>query len=78
MVDLSYSVRAFNDLKFQRMQYICRLYCQQLLEELELREEFISLCSKCLNFVGNLYRQQLDYIQRRFLLEKSPNILQIE
>ena len=51
MVNLSHSVRAFGDLKYQRLQYICRLHHRKLVEEPELIEEFISLCSQCLTFV---------------------------
>ena len=72
MVNLSHSVRAFGDLKYQRIQYICRLHHRKLVEEPELIEEFISLCSECLTFVDSWSDPKITPSTMRLYSKKVP------
>ena len=72
MVNLSHSVRAFGDLQYQRLQYICRLHHRKLAEEPELIEEFISLCSQCLTFVESWSDPKITPSTMRLYSKKVP------
>ena len=72
MVNLSHSVRAFHDKKYQRLQYICRLHYRKLMDEPALVDEFISLCSQCLTFVEEWNHPKITPSTMRLYSKKVP------
>ena len=72
MVNLSHSVRAFHDKKYQRLQYICRLNYTKLMDEPKLVDEFISLCSQCLTFVDEWNHPKILPSTMRLYSKKVP------
>merc|ERR1711884_813012 len=72
MVNLSHSVRAFSDSKYQRIQYICRLHHRKLVGEPDLIEKFITLCSECLTFVDSWSDPNITPSTMRLYSKKVP------
>ena len=72
MVNLSHSVRAYGDLKYQRLQHICRLNYRILAENPNLIEEFISLCSESLTFVKDWSDKKITPSTMRLYSKKIP------
>ena len=72
MVNLSHSVRAFHDKKYQRLQYICRLNYKKLTKEPALVDEFIELCSQCLTFVDEWNHLKISPSTMRLYSKKVP------
>ena len=72
MVNLSHSVRAYGDLKYQRLQHICRLNYRILAENPNLIEEFISLCSESLTFVKDWSGKKITPSTMRLYSKKIP------
>ena len=71
MVILGHSVRANQDLNFQRIQQIARKYPSQCICKPELLQEFELLSSNTFTFVGNWNSPEID--QNTFQLYGEKN-----
>ena len=72
MVTLEHSVRAANDPPFQRLQQIARYTYRRFIDEPQLVDEFINLCSDNFTFVDSWFDEKILPSTMRLYSKKIP------
>lgn len=71
-VNLNHFMRASSDVNFQRIQEIARYNYQRFMDEPDLIDKFVGLCSEYLTFVNNWDDNKITPSTMRFYSKKVP------